>query len=97
MTLLALLYIALGFGALSALAAMILRIGTLLGECQQSRAVARAGSVTIATRFAAIGAGGVILIGGWLMRLCSDFSPHPPLPRCASGWALPRLSAPCAP
>lgn len=66
MLVLALLYIALGFGALTALAAMILRIGALLGECPKSRATARAGAVTIATGFAAIGAGGVILIGAAL-------------------------------
>lgn len=66
MLLLATLYIALGFGALAALATMILRIGTLLGECPQSKRTARAASVTIATGFAAIGAGGVILIGAVL-------------------------------
>ena len=63
---LALLYIALGFAGLVALATMILRIGTLLGDCPQSRATARAGAVTIATGFCAIGAGGVILIGAAL-------------------------------
>lgn len=66
MLLLATLYIALGFGALAALATMILRIGALLGECPQSKRTARAASVTIATGFAAIGAGGVILIGAVL-------------------------------
>lgn len=66
---LALVYIALGFGALAALATMILRIGALLGECPQSRATARAGAVTIATGFSAIGAGGVILIGAALPLL----------------------------
>ena len=48
---------------------MILRIGALLGECPQSRATARAGAVTIATGFSAIGAGGVILIGAALALL----------------------------
>lgn len=66
MILFATLYIALGFGALAALATMILRIGALLGDCPQSRRTARAASVTIATGFAAIGAGGVILIGAVL-------------------------------
>ena len=42
------IYIALGFGALAALATMILRIGTLLGECPKSKRIARAASVTIA-------------------------------------------------
>ena len=69
MLILALLYIALGFGALAALAVMILRIGSLLGECPQSRAIARTGAVTIATGFSAIGAGGVILIGATLPLL----------------------------
>jgi len=69
MFVLAALYIALGFGGLAALAIMILRIGALLGECPQSRATARAGAVTIATGFSAIGAGGVILIGAALALL----------------------------
>ncbi|MGJ8595836.1 hypothetical protein [Sulfitobacter sp.] len=66
MLLLATLYIALSFGALAALATMILRIGALLGECPQSKQTAHAAAVTIATGFAAIGAGGVILIGAAL-------------------------------
>ena len=69
MFVLAALYIALGFGGLAALAIMILRIGALLGECPQSRATARAGAVTIAIGFSAIGAGGVILIGAALALL----------------------------
>lgn len=69
MFVLAALYIALGFGGLAALAIMILRIGALLGECPQSRATARAGAVTIATGFSAIGAGGVMLIGAALALL----------------------------
>ena len=66
MLLLATLYIVLGFGGLAALAIMILRIGALLGECPQSKRTARAASIAIATGFAAIGAGGVILIGAAL-------------------------------
>ena len=69
MFVLAALYIALGFGGLAALAIIILRIGALLGECPQSRATARAGAVTIATGFSAIGAGGVMLIGAALALL----------------------------
>lgn len=69
MFVLATLYIALSFGALAALATMILRIGALLGECPNSRATAHAAAVTIATGFAAIGAGGVILIGALLPLL----------------------------
>ncbi|WP_299025025.1 hypothetical protein [uncultured Sulfitobacter sp.] len=71
MIVLALLYMALGFGALTALAIMILRIGALLGDCPQSRATARAAAVTIATGFAAIGAGGVILVGAMLPLLAN--------------------------
>jgi len=56
MTLLALTYVALGFGALSALCVMILRIGTMLGTCPDTGAAARAAAVTITTGFAAIGA-----------------------------------------
>jgi hypothetical protein len=66
---LALVYIALAFGALAALAIMMLRIGALLGTCPDSSRTARAAAVTIATGFAAIGAGGVILIGAVLPLL----------------------------
>lgn len=69
MLVLALIYITLGFGALVALAGMILRIGGLLAECPDNRPTARAAAVTIATGFAAIGAGGVILIGAVLPLL----------------------------
>ncbi len=68
---LAIVYIALGFGALTALAVMILRIGTLLGECPDARPTVRAVAVTVATGYAAIGAGGVILIGA-VLPLLSD-------------------------
>ncbi|QUJ75602.1 hypothetical protein KDD17_11620 [Sulfitobacter albidus] len=71
MTLFALLYIVLTLGGVAALAAMILRIGTMLGDCPQSRATARAAAVTIATGFAAIGTGGVILIGAGLPLLAN--------------------------
>jgi len=66
---LAFIYIALAFGALAALATMILRIGALLGTCPDSSQTARAAAVIIATGFAAIGAGGVILIGAVLPML----------------------------
>lgn len=66
MTLLATLYVILAFAALIALCIMILKIGNMIGECPASAARARAASVTIATGFAAIGAGGVILIGAIL-------------------------------
>lgn len=63
MILLALIYILLTFGALVALCIMILRIGAMIGTCRQTGAAARAAAVTIATGFATIGAGGLILIG----------------------------------
>jgi hypothetical protein len=66
MTFLALSYIALAFGGLAALCKMILRIGAMIGTCPDNGAAARAAAVTIATGFAAIGAGGVILIGALL-------------------------------
>lgn len=69
MFMLPILYIGLAFGALAALAIMILRIGALLGDCAQTRALARTGAVTIATGFTAIGAGGIILIGAALPLL----------------------------
>ncbi len=66
MTLLALSYIALAFGGLTVLCIMILRIGMMIGTCPDTGPAARAAAVTIATGFAAIGAGGVILIGAVL-------------------------------
>lgn len=66
MILLALSYIALAFGGLTALCIMILRIGAMVGTCPATGAAVRAAAVTIATGFAAIGAGGVILIGALL-------------------------------
>ncbi|MCZ4254559.1 hypothetical protein O4H53_03335 [Sulfitobacter sp. G21635-S1] len=66
MILLALIYLLLAFGALAALCIMILRIGAMIGTCPQTGAAARAAAVTIATGFAAIGTGGVILIGALL-------------------------------
>lgn len=98
---LALLYITLGFAGLVALATMILRIGTLLGDCPQSRATARAGAVTIATGFCAIGAGGVILIGAALQLFehapFASFLGALGLRPSASGLALPKRSGHCVP
>ena len=56
-------YILMAFGGVVALAVMILRIGALMGDCPDSAARARTAALTIATGFAAIGTGGVILIG----------------------------------
>lgn len=57
------LYFSLGLLMLLCMARMILRIGTLLGDCPHSGRAARAGSVTIATGYAMVGLGGVVLIG----------------------------------
>lgn len=72
MTLLAVLYVALAFGALVALCIMILRIGAMIGTCPVSGANARTAAVTIATGFAAIGAGGVVLIGAVLPLMAAE-------------------------
>jgi hypothetical protein len=71
MTLFALAYVLLAFGALATLCLMILRIGTLMGQCPTTGAAARTAALTIATGYAAIGAGGVILVGA-LIPLLAD-------------------------
>lgn len=60
---LTLFYLPIALSILIVLAVMILRIGTLIGGCPVTRRTAEAASVTIATGFAAIGGGGVALIG----------------------------------
>lgn len=69
MFILAITYITLAAAALVALSIMILKIGTLIGDCPQSATAARAAAITVATGFAAIGAGGIILIGAVLPLL----------------------------
>lgn len=59
-------YFAVATAALLALAAMILAIGKSLGDCPQTGRAARAGAISIATGFTAIGAGAVILIAATL-------------------------------
>lgn len=66
---LALTYITLALAALIALCIMILKIGDLIGDCPQSKTSARAAAVSVATGFAAIGSGGIILIGAVLPML----------------------------
>lgn len=56
-------YAVLAFGTLGVLGWMIIRIGALVGDCPASDARARAASLTIATGYLAIGAGGVVLGG----------------------------------
>lgn len=84
MTLLALSYIILAFGGLTALCIMILRIGAMIGTCPDTGTATRAAAVTITTGFAAIGAGGVILIGAVLPLNAG----HPAVAfLCAAGFA----------
>ncbi|MFL4470246.1 hypothetical protein ACERZ8_10300 [Tateyamaria armeniaca] len=61
-----LLYFNLALGGVAALTAMILRVSALVGECPEARARAHVVAVSIATGFAAIGGGGVLLIGAAL-------------------------------
>ena len=63
------LYLTSALGTVMLLTLMILRIGALVGDCPVAQARARAVSITIATGFAAIGAGGVIMIGAVLPAL----------------------------
>lgn len=65
-------YAIVSLAVLVALASMILKIGAMLGDCPQSKAMARSASVTIATGYSAIGAGGVLLIGAVLPVLQND-------------------------
>ncbi|UWR23070.1 hypothetical protein [Sulfitobacter sp. S190] len=62
MTQLIVVYLVFGLAALSALVIMILQIGNMLADCPKNAAAARTAAVTIATGFAAIGGGGIILV-----------------------------------
>jgi len=66
MTLLA-SYVVLAFAALIALCIMLLRIGDMMADCPQNGPRMRISAISIATGFAAIGAGGVALIGAGLI------------------------------
>ncbi|MEO0402428.1 MAG: hypothetical protein AAF214_08625 [Pseudomonadota bacterium] len=63
---LSLIYFNLALGAVAALTAMILRIGALADACPTNQGRAHVVAMSVATSFAAIGAGGVILIGAVL-------------------------------
>ena len=63
------LYVGLGLVMVAAMALMILKIGKLLGDCPVSGSAARVGSVTIATGYAMVGLGGVVLIGAVIPML----------------------------
>ena len=66
MLIIALLYFILGLGAVAALSLMILRIGALAGNCPETRRRAHVITISVATGFGAIGAGGVLMIGATL-------------------------------
>ncbi|MEO0938983.1 MAG: hypothetical protein AAFY38_12590 [Pseudomonadota bacterium] len=66
---LAFIYLPLSLSVLALLCLMILRIGHMIGACPASRRRADAAAVTIATGFAAIGAGGIMLIGALILLL----------------------------
>lgn len=66
MLILVLVYEILALGTLIALSGMILKTGPLLATRPQTNPATKAATVTITTGFAAIGAGGVILIGAAL-------------------------------
>lgn len=64
-----LIYLIFALGALTALSVMILRIGALLETCPDNGPSVRPAIITVATGFAAIGSGGVILIGALVPML----------------------------
>ena len=63
------LYATLAMSGVAALTIAILHIGQLLTPCPERGAAARITALTVACAFAAIGAGGVILIGALLPML----------------------------
>ena len=65
-------YFIAALSVLVALAVMILKVGTVLAQCPDKGQAARAGSITIATGFTAIGAGCVTLIAAALPALGFD-------------------------
>lgn len=69
MVLLTLSYILLAFGALVALCIMLLRIGSLMADCPINGPRLKISAISIATGFAAIGAGGIALIGAGLIAV----------------------------
>lgn len=75
----ALFYLGLSLAILVALSLMILRIGTLLSDCPQRGRIIHAAAVTIATGFAAIGLGCVVLIGAVLPLFANDLMITVPL------------------
>lgn len=60
------IYFVFAYALLAALTGMILQISRKMGECPDTGRAARAAGVTIATGYAAIGAGGAMLVGSAL-------------------------------
>ncbi len=60
------IYFVVAYALLAALSGMILQISRKLDDCPDTRGAARAAGVTIATGYAAIGAGGVMMVGSAL-------------------------------
>ncbi len=63
------IYFTASFGLLAILNLIVLRIGAAMGACPQTGQIARAASVTLATGFAAIGGGAVLMIAAALPLL----------------------------
>jgi hypothetical protein len=72
MTLAILAYFAVTLATLIALGRMILQVGRSMGDCPQTGAAARAGSVAITAGFIAIGMGGVILVSAVIPALAGN-------------------------
>lgn len=100
MTLFATIYLVISLGTLATLSAMILKIGQLMGDCPGGSPAAYPAALTIATGYASIGAGGVMLIGQLCrcsgIRRCWRCRWRLASRRYALGWALPRRLPPCA-
>ncbi|MCV2883014.1 hypothetical protein [Actibacterium sp. XHP0104] len=69
MTTILITYAILSLGILAILTAMILRIGGLMADCPDTGPATRVATVSVATGFAAIGGGGVLLVGALLVLL----------------------------
>ncbi|MEZ5715326.1 MAG: hypothetical protein R3D85_09235 [Paracoccaceae bacterium] len=68
----ALLYLAGAFAALALLSFMILKVGALMSDCPDGGPAARTAALSIATGYAAIGAGVVLLVGAALPFLGTE-------------------------
>jgi hypothetical protein len=75
MTLAILAYFTITLATLIALGRMILQVGRSIGDCPQTGAAARAGSIAITAGFIAIGMGGVILVSAVIPALAANADP----------------------